>query len=704
MPPTLRMPAPDDMPEPDDDESQSDFLDRCVDEMPDDMSDDEATAACMIAWNDASAKSRAAGKIVHKTVAAPPPGDDALEFIMSDASVDRYGDVIAADGWQLGNFRKNPVALFSHDSRFPIGTWSDTKVINSELRGRLTLMPPVTDRLREIHAALQANVLRAVSVGFHAIEAEPLKDSKVGGIHFLRSELVECSLVAVPANANALQVAKSLNLSRETQALIFGKPANEGQVRRRGTIGKPAGNRSSFSRTQPMLPNLTEKIEQSQARLNAYRDQLTEHVSKENDDMDMDVVEELNLRIGAEQRVFDGLKASEALVGTHSEPVVRVAAGGAASAQVARPFALPKREIKPVDYIFRSIACAYLSHVTKRPLDQVMVERYGDDEPTRVVMNQLVQRAASVPATTTLSHWASELVSTIFGDFVDALMPMSVYAPLSARGGRFSFDRAGSVILPTRNRTPNVAGAFYAEGSAIPVKQGAFSSITLTPRSMGVISTFTRRLAEHSTPSIEAEIRQMMQDDTSIAVDTILLDSTAGDTTRPPGLLNGVGVSTASSSPGFTGLVADIKMLLGVLTAANSLRSPTWIMNPSQALSISLTQNTAGDFPFKAEIVAGTLQGYPVLQSTTVTAGTVILVDAADFFSATGDEPNFDVSDQAVLHMEDSAPQAIGVAGSATLPIRSLWQTDSIGIRMRLDMSWAMRRTGVIAYTTGVAW
>ena len=82
----------------------------------------------------------------------------------------------------------------------------------------------------------------------------------------------------------------------------------------------------------------------------------------------------------------------------------------------------------------------------------------------------------------------------------------------------------------------------------------------------------------------------------------------------------------------------------------------------------------------------------------------VILLDAADFFSATGDEPQFSVSDQATLHMEDTAPQAIGVSGSATNPIRSLWQTDSIAVRMMLDISWDMRRTGVVAWTQTITW
>jgi hypothetical protein len=103
----------------------------------------------------------------------------------------------------------------------------------------------------------------------------------------------------------------------------------------------------------------------------------------------------------------------------------------------------------------------------------------------------------------------------------------------------------------------------------------------------------------------------------------------------------------------------------------------------------------------------GTLLGYPIIQSTTVPQDTMVLVDAADFITATGDDVRFDVSDQAVLHMEDTAPLAIGTPGTpptVAAPARSLWQTDSIGIRMILPMNWAFRRSGMVAYTSGMTW
>ena len=111
--------------------------------------------------------------------------------------------------------------------------------------------------------------------------------------------------------------------------------------------------------------------------------------------------------------------------------------------------------------------------------------------------------------------------------------------------------------------------------------------------------------------------------------------------------------------------------------------------------------------PFREELAGGTLAGYPVLQSTTGTADTMFLVDAADFITATGDTPNFSVSDQAVLHMEDTAPSQIVTVGSPNVvaaPVRSLWQTDSMAIRLLLDINWAMQRTGTVQWTDTLAW
>src|SRR4029077_17373957 len=163
--------------------------------------------------------------------------------------------------------------------------------------------------------------------------------------------------------------------------------------------------------------------------------------------------------------------------------------------------------------------------------------------------------------------------------------------------------------MPTRASAPTIAGSFVAQGAPIPVRQGAFSAITFTPKKMAVISTFTREIAEHSTPAIEGLIRQAIVEDTAVAIDTVLLDATAATTTRPAGLRAGVSATTATAGGGIAGMIGDIRGLTGALiTGTNgNLRSPVWIMNPADVLAASLLQGPGGggEFPVKREWAAG---------------------------------------------------------------------------------------------------
>ena len=164
-----------------------------------------------------------AGKIRYKKVAnAKTRG---LDFVLSDSTPDRYDDIVMSSGWMLENFNRNPIALFQHQTSFPIGTWKNVRVEDNALRGTLQLAPrDSSDRIAELHSLLENDVLRAVSVGFQPIEYEERKGDTYG-IVYTKQELVECSLVSVPANPNALQVAKKLNISDETRNLVFARHA-----------------------------------------------------------------------------------------------------------------------------------------------------------------------------------------------------------------------------------------------------------------------------------------------------------------------------------------------------------------------------------------------------------------------------------------------------------------------------------------------
>jgi HK97 family phage major capsid protein len=310
---------------------------------------------------------------------------------------------------------------------------------------------------------------------------------------------------------------------------------------------------------------------------------------------------------------------------------------------------------------------------------------------------------------TTVTGWAAELVQTTWTDLMPLLMPKAILTRLAPKGLTLSFGATGRIIIPTRNRTPSLAGSFVGEGLAIPVRQGMFSSQTLTPKKMAVISTWTREMGDHSIPAIEGLIRAAIQEDTSVATDSVLIDANPATTIRPAGLLNGEGATAATAGGGIAAIIGDLTALIGALATSTygNLRAPVWLMNPTDLLRVSLAQATnTGIFPFKEEIAQGTLNNIPVIDSATVPTKTMILVDAADFVVVGGEAPRMEMSDQATLHMEDTSPTDLvaGSPGVVASPQRSLFQTDSLALRMIMPLNWVQRRAGTVAWTQAVTW
>ena len=60
--------------------------------------------------------------IVKRAQQDPSNGASKVSFVASTATPDRYGDIIDQRGWDLENYKKNPVVLLNHDSsQLPIG-------------------------------------------------------------------------------------------------------------------------------------------------------------------------------------------------------------------------------------------------------------------------------------------------------------------------------------------------------------------------------------------------------------------------------------------------------------------------------------------------------------------------------------------------------------------------------------------------------
>jgi uncharacterized protein len=170
--------------------------------------------------------SPAVGELIKRDATIEKAGSRRVRFVASDETVDRYGDIIRANGWQLDNFRKIPVLLFAHQSRNPpIGRADPIAVEGTRLIAHAEFMPEgMSDFADSLWRMVDGGWLRAASVGFMPLAPpNPIYDADkhLTGFEFIAQELLELSVVPVPANPGALQLAKSLGLSADATLRLF---------------------------------------------------------------------------------------------------------------------------------------------------------------------------------------------------------------------------------------------------------------------------------------------------------------------------------------------------------------------------------------------------------------------------------------------------------------------------------------------------
>lgn len=134
--------------------------------------------------------------------------DGSFIAIASTNATDRHGEVVDNNGWDLKAFKKNPVILWAHDHHEPaIGTAKKVWVEGTGKKAKLMIQPilhDVTEKARAIKTLVDQGIIKTLSVGFKPLESPD-------GVTFTKNELLEVSMVNVPANAEAMTLAyKSL--------------------------------------------------------------------------------------------------------------------------------------------------------------------------------------------------------------------------------------------------------------------------------------------------------------------------------------------------------------------------------------------------------------------------------------------------------------------------------------------------------------
>ena len=137
--------------------------------------------------------------------------DGKIEFVATDETMDRQGESLSIDSWDLTNFMKAPRLLVNHEYNVQsiVGA-----VKNIRKEGKQIIFEPIfhgiTELAKNSEKMVREGWLNTVSVGY----------IPTGEGDSQRNELLEVSLVAVPANPSALQLLQYKKLGDKDQKAV----------------------------------------------------------------------------------------------------------------------------------------------------------------------------------------------------------------------------------------------------------------------------------------------------------------------------------------------------------------------------------------------------------------------------------------------------------------------------------------------------
>lgn len=284
---------------------------------------------------------------------------------------------------------------------------------------------------------------------------------------------------------------------------------------------------------------------------------------------------------------------------------------------------------------------------------------------------------SSVTPTSVSSAGAALAGSGVSTGFLESLSLTSAAARLISAGIDVG-DLAG-VSAMTVPWSPAPDALFFAEGNAFPIAQSTFSAPVVEPFNAAVSFVATRALLAGS--NAEAAFTGLLRRAASRALDAAIFSDTAGDTTRPAGILAGVSASSSGTS-----LMADIQTLASAIVAAGGGDNIMYFASPGRATA---ARNLA-----TADL--------PVFGSPMIDDDVFIGVDGAAFFSSIGNA-EIRTSAESALVMQDTAPSQMGVSSSGVFPKVSLFQIDAVAIAVILRLGWALP-SGLAQWIDNPSW
>lgn len=627
-----------------------------------------------------------------------------IRGIATTPSPDRVGDIVEPLGVEF----KNPMPLlWQHQSDKPVGFVNFDKPTKNGISFEAsipTIIEPgnLKDRIDEAWQSVKLKLVRGVSIGFRAIEYAFMDD---GGIRFVASEVLELSLVTIPANADAtIQSIKSIDAptlaATGKEPKESDRPTPPAPGKKSNPIVKALEGKTMKTIAEQIAAFEAQRVAKA-AEMNAIQQKALDE-GRSKDAQEKETFDTLEAEITSIDSELVDLRKMEKINVTKAVSVKvdnqddSAAARGGSQREV-RVQVLPKKLPAGIGFTRFVMATAMSKGNPMMALEIFKGRQHWMDETPQIAD---ILKTAITAGSTSDTTWASPLVNyqILTDEFIEYLRPLTII-------GRIP----GLTRVPFKVKIPRQTGGatvnWVGEGAPKPLTSLAFDTVTLEFAKIAGIIVINQELARLSTPSAELLVRNDLAKSIVQFMDAQFVDPTKAAVTgvNPASITNGVSATIATGTTG-AALRADMKTMLGAFLTANMQVSDVVIlMTQRTALGISLMTNSLGAREFPGLTMnGGELLGLPVITSENIpsTGGSptdgdpIIVVSAPDILLADDGQVTIDASQEASLQM-DTAPDSPATASTTFV---SLWQQNQIGIRAERWINWAKRRSTAVSY------
>lgn len=586
--------------------------------------------------------------------------------IASTPTPDRRGDIIEPRGLRF----TNPVPLLlHHEQDKPIGlarlgTPTATGLPFEADFPVIADPGPLRDRVEGTLQAIRAGLYTAVSVAINRLTAV-VKPLPSGALHFLEAEVVELSIVTVPANREA-----SILSVKALDAPYLAKPVSLGGPKPMTITDQLAALETRKSNARTRMDAILDRAQTEERTLTV--EESTEHDALANEYKRLD---EDEVRWKERELVNKSLATPiGGGPGPSTPPLGRSA--------VPPPAAITVKSLLQPAASFTRLAMALMYGKGNRERSIEYAKQWKDTPEVETIL-----KAAVTVGTTTDATWAGPLVptlQTVANEFLALLRPAMII-------GRVP----GLVNVPFNVRVAAQTGGgtygWVGEGLSKPVTKLAFSAVSVAMHKAAGIIVFTEELARISTPRVEEVVRRDMIAGISQFLDGQFIDPAVAEVTgvNPASITNGLTPHTSADD-----FLTDLGTIFDAFAAAGI--DPTGmslLMSPANAMRLALTREN-GIFVFpNVSTAGGTVVGVNVVTSTALGSNVIAIARDCVFIADDGGI-EIDVSREASVQM-DSAP------ATPPTPMVSLWQQNLVGLRADRFISWKRARAAGVQLVTG---